>query len=368
MTPPPAPAPEPRRRARTPRPRPDGVTIEQVAREADVSVATVSRALRGLPNVAPSTRARVEEAAARLNYRADTYASRLATGRSDTVCLAVPKIDSWYFSKVAAGAESVLAEAGLDVLLHSVDDSAGRARLLSGSSSIRRRLDGLILIDVLLDPDEIVVLAHDQMRVVTVGQRTEEFPSITVDNRSATAAATRHLLELGHRDLALLGGSAGTPLPFDVPGDRRQGFLDALGELGLGGRPELEADGSFSVQGGFEATLGLLARGEPFTGLVALSDEMALGALRAARVAGLRVPEDLSVVGFDDHELAVVFDLTTVRQEPGWQGATAGRLLLEMGDRRTGAPHPVGRAELVVRGTTAPPADRPVAAAGTGRR
>ncbi|MFP5322410.1 MAG: LacI family DNA-binding transcriptional regulator [Acidimicrobiia bacterium] len=355
------PPPEPRRRARGPRPRTDGVNIEEVARQAGVSVATVSRALRGLPNVAPSTRTRVEDVARALNYRVDTYASRLATGRSDTVCLAVPNIDSWYFSKVAAGAEAVLADAGMDVLLHSVDDAGGRARLLSSTSPIRRRLDGLILIDVLLSPAEIEALADDDLRVVTVGQRTEEFPSVTVDNRGATAAATRHLLELGHRDIALIGGSSGTVLPFDVPAHRRAGYLDALAEVGLEPDPRLEVDGNFSVQGGAEAMAQLLESGRPFTAVLALSDEMAMGAVRAAAVAGRRVPDDLSVVGFDGHEVAEVLDLTTVRQQPSAQGATAGRLLLDLHDHPSPEPpHPVGETELVVRGTTAPPADRAI--------
>lgn len=348
--------PEPRRRSRSLRPRTEGVTIEEVARRANVSVATVSRALRGLPNVAPSTRLRVEEVARELNYRVDTYASRLATGRSDTVCLAVPNIDSWYFSKVAAGAEAVLAGAGLDVLLHSVDDGAGRARLLSSASPIRRRLDGLVLIDVLLAPAETAALAADGVRVVTVGQRTEEFPSVTVEDRAATAAATSHLLELGHREIALIGGSSGTALPFDVPANRRQGHVDALAAHGIEGRPELEVDGNFSVEGGTEAMQHLLGRDVRFTAVVALSDEMALGAMRAAIAAGLRIPEDLSIVGFDDHDLSVVFDLTTVRQRPSWQGAAAGRLLLEIGaDPETPAAHLVGETELVRRGTTSPP-------------
>lgn len=354
-----APTPEPRRRSRTPRPRPDGVTIEEVAQRANVSVATVSRALRGLPNVAPSTRLRVEEVARELNYRVDTYASRLATGRSDTVCLAVPNIDSWYFSKVAAGAEAVLADAGKDVLLHSVDDSAGRARLLSSSSSIRRRLDGLILIDVLLSREEITVLADDGLRVVTVGQRTEDFPSVTVDNRAATAAATRHLLSLGHRDIALIGGSSGTVLPFDVPAHRRAGYVDAMVEAGAPCRPELEVEGNFSVHGGAEAMAHLLDTGFPFTAVLALSDEMAMGAMRTALAAGLQVPDDLSIAGFDGHELGEVFDLTTVRQHPTAQGAVAGRLLLDMERSPTAPPpHPVGETDLVVRGTTAPPTNR----------
>ena len=346
----------PRRRTRT-RTRAEGVTIEQVARRANVSVATVSRALRGLPNVAPSTRSRVEQVARDLDYQVDTYASRLATGRSDTVGLAVPNINSWYFAQVAAGVEAVLADAGMDVLLHSVGDGAGRGRLLSGQSSVRRRLDGLILIDVLLTAAEIRTLAADPVNVVTVGQWTEEFPSVTVDNRDAARAATRHLLELGHRRIGLVGGSAHTSLPFDVPGHRRQGYVEALLEEGLGYHADLEADGGFSVKGGAEAMVHLMSAARPPTAVFALSDEMAMGAMRAAADLGLRVPEDVSVVGFDDHELARVFGLTTVRQDPEWHGATAGRLLLGLGDDPTPEmAHVVGETRLLVRSTTAPPA------------
>ncbi len=345
----------PRRRTRT-RTRADGITIEEVARRANVSVATVSRALRGLPNVAPSTRSRVEQVARDLDYQVDTYASRLATGRSDTVGLAVPNINSWYFAQVAAGVEAVLADAGMDVLLHSVDDGAGRTRLLSAQSSVRRRLDGLILIDVLLTPGEIRTLAADPVHVVTVGQQTDEFPSVTVDNRRAALAATRHLLELGHRRIGLIGGSTHTSLPFDVPGHRRQGYVEALLDAGLDYHADLEANGGFSVKGGSEAMVHLMSEARPPTAVFALSDEMAMGAIKAARDLGLHVPEDVSIVGFDDHDLAKVFELTTVRQDPEWHGATAGRLLLGLGDEP--APevaHVVGGTRLLVRSTTSSP-------------
>lgn len=349
------PLPASRRRTRT-RSRPDGVTIEEVARRADVSVATVSRALRGLPNVAPSTRSRVEQVARDLDYQVDTYASRLATGKSDTVGLAVPDISTWYFAQVAAGVEAVLADAGLDVLLHSVDDAAGRTRLLSGQSSVRRRLDGLILIDVLLTPAEIRTLAADRVRVVTVGQRTDDFPSVTVDNRAAARSATRHLLDLGHERIGLIGGSARAGLPFDVPGDRREGYVEALLDAGLDLHAELEADGGFSVEGGTEAMAHLMTRARRPTAVFALSDEMAMGALKAASDLGLHVPEDVSVVGFDDHDLATVFGLTTVRQDPAWHGATAGRLLLSIGlQPEREVPHVVGETRLLVRTSTAAP-------------
>lgn len=349
------PPPSPRRRTRA-RTRPEGVTIEEVARQANVSVATVSRALRGLPNVAPATRSRVEQVARDLSYQVDSYASRLARGRSDTVCLAVPNINTWYFSEVAAGVESVLADAGMDVLLRSVHDSDDRARLLAGQSSVRRRVDGLVLIDVLLTPSEIHALAADHPHVVTVGQRTDEFPSVTVDDRGAAADATRYLLALGHERIGLIGGTADGSLPFDVPGHRRQGYLAALAEAGVDHDPGLEADGGFSVKGAAEAMAHLMRPERRPTAVFALSDEMAMGALWSASDLGLRVPEDVSVIGFDDHELAAVFGLTTVRQEPEWQGATAARLLLGMDGQPAGhVEHVVAETHLIERATSTSP-------------
>lgn len=348
----------PRRRTRGPRVRADSVTIEEVARRAEVSVATVSRALRGLPNVAPATRSKVEAVAAELNYQVDTYASRLATGRNDTVGLVVPNIDSWYFSQVAAGVETVLAGAGLDVLLYSVGDAEGRRRLLSDPSAIRRRLDGLVLIDVLLRPEETAVLAAENANVVTVGQRTEAFPSVTVDDRAAAEGATRHLIDLGHRRIGLIGSVDDSPLRFEVPGDRIAGFADALARARIRRDPRLQADGNFTVAGGAEAMGHLLDLDTPPTAVFALSDEMAMGAMKTLRERDLRAPDDISIVGFDDHDLAPAFDLTTVHQDPQWQGASAGRLLLGVADEPgPETRHVVGSTRLVVRASTSAPPD-----------
>lgn len=351
------PAGDARRRGRAARTRAvDAATIEDVARHAGVSVATVSRALRGLPNVAEPTRRRVQDAADELDYRPDAFASRLATGRNDTVGLAVPRIDDWYFSQVAAGAEGVLAGAGVDVLLCSVGDAAGRAGLLAGPSAVRRRLDGLVLIDVLLTDDEVSLLARERANVVTVGQHTERFPSVTVDDEAAARTLTEHLLSLGHRRIAIIGTGGGAPLPFDVPRKRVAGYRAALADAGHQNDPALERPADFTVSGGHDAMAGLLRSDEPPTAVFALSDAMAIGALRACREQGIGVPGDLSVAGFDDRDLAPVFDLTTVHQDPRSQGETAARLLLDLHRQPESAPrHAEAEARLVVRGSTGPP-------------
>ncbi|MBA3605740.1 MAG: LacI family DNA-binding transcriptional regulator, partial [Acidimicrobiia bacterium] len=183
-------------------------TIEDVASGAGVSVATVSRALRGLPNVAVSTRSRVEEVARELNYRADPAASRLAAGRSRTIAVVVPMINSWYFSNVVAGAEAVCAEVGYDLLILTAPDTAARQNVVTTAAALDRRVDGLIFVEVALPPDELVELGRHRLGVVTVGQQTMTFPSVHVDNMAVGETAVGHLVQLGHRRIGIVGAQA----------------------------------------------------------------------------------------------------------------------------------------------------------------
>lgn len=341
----------PRRRTRA-RSRGE-VTIEQVARRAGVSVATVSRALRGLPNVAPTTRLRVEQVARDLDYHVDATASRLARGITDTVGLAVPNINDWYFSQVASGVEAVLSEEGFDLSIYSIADAAARDRLLTKATALRR-LDGLVLVDVLLRDLEIERLSGlGDMHVVTVGQRTSAFPSVTVDNVSAGELATRHLLNLGHERIGFIGDDDSRPLDFHATMSRRVGYVAALDQAGIADDPHLTAHGQYTMRGGMTAMAELMSAPGAPTAVFCCSDEMAMGALRALGELGLNVPGDVSVVGFDDHELAEVFNLSTVRQDPVWQGASAARLLLaNIAGEQPETQHVYGEARLVVRGSS----------------
>lgn len=304
------------------------ITIEDVARRAGVSVATVSRALRNLPNVAPSTRLRVEQAALELHYTADPTASRLAAGKTSTVAVAVPTLDQWYFARLVAGVEAVLRQQGLDLLLYSVPTEVDRKRFFQGRGAWWRRGDGLILVDVPLEAEkgEGSVNAN-RASIVTIGSRTARFPSVTIDDRAAARRAVEHLLDRGHRRLGLISGDPRGELS-EVASLRRQGYLEALAAAGLQAEPAMEAAGGFTVQGGCVAMARLLDDPDPPTAVFAISDEMAFGAIGEVRRRGGQVPGDVAVVGFDDHDLAVVFDLTTVRQEVDQVGATAAQLLL----------------------------------------
>lgn len=330
-------------------------TIEDVAARAQVSVATVSRALRGLPNVAPSTRARVEAAATELRYRPDPNASRLAAGNSGAIGVAVPFLGAWYFSQVLAGVEAVLAPAGYDLLVYCAAGPEDRRRFLSDALPVRKRVDGLVLVDIHLPDPDADAWAASGVCVVTIGQRTSRFPSVLIDNRAAAASAVRHLVELGHREIAMID-SEDDRYHFTVPELRRRGCEDVLDEAGLRLRDDHVAHALFTVDSGRAAMLQLLDAPVPPTAVFAASDEMAIGALQAARDRGVDVPGDLSVVGFDDHDLSGAFGLTTVRQPVVDIGGRAASLLLaELAAGAPGGEHVVMPTELVVRSSTSRP-------------
>jgi LacI family transcriptional regulator, repressor for deo operon, udp, cdd, tsx, nupC, and nupG len=303
-------------------------SIGDVAARAGVSVATVSRALRGLPNVAPSTRTRVLEAATALRYVADPAASRLATGRTRTVGMVVPHFTQWFFTQVVSGAEAALAAAGYDVLLYNVGGPGGRDRFLE-HLPFRKRVDGVIVIDLPLDDAEQALLAGLDIPVVYVGVPSTRCPTVAIDNVAAGVAATRHLVNLGHERIAIISSGPDDPLSFTAPVERRRGYQQALADRGIAVRPDLDVPGGFSLHGGAEAMAQLLAADERPTAVFAESDEMAIGALKTIRDAGLQVPDDLSVIGFDDHDMAEFVGLTTIAQPVVEQGEVAARLFLD---------------------------------------
>lgn len=330
-------------------------TIEDVARRAAVSVATVSRALRGLPNVAPSTRAKVLHAATELQYVADPSASRLAGGRSLTVGLVVPMLGQWFYAKLFSGVEAVVAAAGYDVLPFTMSGPGGVGRFLD-DLPFRKRVDGLVVADAPLDAAEFGRVAEAGVAVVTIGLRGKGVSGLAVDNAAAARLAVGHLTGLGHRRIALIGGLDDDPFRFSTPVDRFRGYQDALEVAGLAYAPELAVPGHFSLEGGAEAMHRLLALDEPPTAVFACSDEMAIGAMQIARDAGLRVPEQLSIVGIDDHDVSEYVGLTTIRQDVVGQGERAAQLLLgHLAGGSNEVVHEMHPTRLIVRRTTGPP-------------
>lgn len=331
-------------------------TIGDVAATAGVSVATVSRALRGLPNVAPETRARVLAAADELRYVADPYASRLAAGRTRTIGAVVPRIGQWYYASVLDAVHEIVGAAGYDLLPLTLTDPEARQRFLE-RLPFRKRVDGLIVVDVPMTDDELRRMAEADIPIVTVGLRTQAFSSLTVDNLRGSRMATEHLLGLGHERLGFLGGHQPEPFEFPIPRLRREGFEEALEARGLSVEDAWMADAELSPAGGVEAMTSILHADERPTGIVAMADEMAIGAMQVAHDLGLRIPEDLSIVGFDDHDLAEYLGLTTVRQDVSAQGRAAAGWILEAvaATGRLETHHEVLPTRLIVRGSTAVP-------------
>jgi DNA-binding LacI/PurR family transcriptional regulator len=304
--------------------------------------------------VSASTAERVRAAAKQLGYSVSPAAYRLATGRTGTLAVVMPYLTRWFFGELLGGAEEVVREAGLDLLLYHVGDKETRQRYFS-SGLLRKRVDGVLLVTLALTEPEIVALRALNVPVCMVGADVEGFSSIRIDDIESAFTAVQHLVNLGHRRIGLISGDPHEPMQFTAPLHRRTGYRAALEAAGAPVERELEAYGAFTIDGGDEATVQLLGRRNLPTAIFAESDEMAFGALRALKRVGLQVPADVSVIGFDDHPMARCFDLTTISQDVWDQGRQIAHHLVDAVARPGEAPVLQLRAptRLVVRGTTA---------------
>jgi len=336
-------------------PRQRRARIEDVAQAANVSVATVSRALRGLPNVAESTRSRVFEVAEALHYEADPAAARLAAGRTRTIIVMVPHLASWYFSTVIAGAEAVCNESGYEFLVIAVGTLDECHRLLDEHGRIERRADGIVLVNIPATDAQAASLRERGVALSTIGTRAAGTPSVFIDDVAVGRLGAQTLIDLRHRRIGVISGFGRDPLNFEVPKRRAAGFHEALSSSGLVVDPTLMVNGSFGIDGGQEAMAALLDAADPPTAVFAMSDEMAFGALMELSRRDLRPGVDISLIGVDDHEFSRAVGLTTIRQSVGPHGAAAARALIDnmqrpahlASDERITEP-----TELVVRSTT----------------
>jgi DNA-binding LacI/PurR family transcriptional regulator len=340
-------------------------TIADVARAAGVSKATVSFALNGRPGVAPATRARVLAAAEELGFRPSHRGRALSHSRAFALGLVMARPPELlgadpFFPAFIAGVETELARAGHALLLRVVAGGWGEEAASYRQLAADGRVDGVFLSDLRAGGDpRLELLAGLRLPAVTL-QRADVptgFPAVTADETAGVRASVAHLAGLGHRRIAHVTG----PGPYVHSRGRRDAWAAALEEFGL--PPGVEVTGDFTAAGGAAATRELLTgTGEPPTAVVYANDLMAIAGITVAHELGLRVPEDLSVTGFDDTELAgyVHPPLTTVRRDAARMGRAAARTLLQLvetgGADSTELPPP----ELVVRRSTAvPPPDGP---------
>lgn len=332
-----------------------GVTIADVAGEAGVSIATVSRVLNdaGYP-VKPATRDRVLAAIDKLEFRPNELARGLLLKRTRTLGLLIPDIANGYYHAISRGVEDVAAERDHTVVFCNTDRDAAKSQRYI-ETLLNRRVDGIIIGGGGVD----FAAAHRafsraNVPAVFVGRPRVDWPSVQIDNVAAAATATTHLTDLGHVRIAMVAG----PPELQTTRDRVRGFRQALAGAGLDPDPAPIQDGDFDEQGGYEAAARLLDQGP--TAIFAANDRMALGALAAAADRGLRLPQDLSLVGFDDIEMARFARpaLTTVSLPLHAMGETAARLLLDQlppAATPTQVPSEVLTTELVIRQSTGPP-------------
>jgi DNA-binding LacI/PurR family transcriptional regulator len=341
-------------RVATPTATKSTIGIQDVARRAGVSASTVSRSLRGSARVSQQTRDRVLKAAADLAYVPSPAASRLASGRTRAIGVIVPFTTRWFFSEVLTGIEGPLREAGYDLLLYNVGDPGGRARFFE-AMPLRRRVDAVLTVASSFTDAEQRALRALGVPVGVVGGQVAGFPRVGIDDEAGAAMAVRHLLLLGHRDVAMVSGDPDDRIGRTTTAARRAGFERALAEAGVEPDAHRVVAEPWGVTGGIRAMAQLLTRRRLPTAVFAESDEMALGALQTLRRAGLDVPGRVSLVGFDDHEMAAAGDLTTVAQPVHRQGELAARLLLDVLAGGTAAGDVLLPTRLVVRGSTGPP-------------
>ena len=328
--------------------------IADVARRAGVSIATVSRALNG-KSASAATRQKVVDAAAELGYVISSSASGLATGRTRHIGFMVPFIDRWFFTALLTGVESVLLSQGYDVTLYDLQGNDTQRDQVFGSSLRRASIDGLIAASIELTPDEVLALRALGKPVVSIGGFIEGATAVDVDNARMAALATEHLLSLGHTRIAYVGAGRTIASAFQLGDARYDGWMSAMRSAGL----EVDESGlweaDFDIPSGYAAAKELLAHDRP-TAIFAASDEIGIGCMLAARDLGLRVPDDLSVVGIDDHKLSTFFGLTTLAQDPAGQGRLAAHLMLAQLDNPAAAPeHRTLQPRFVVRSSTARP-------------
>lgn len=339
------------------------LSLSDIAREAGVSLTTASRALNNSYGVSAATRDKVLATARRLDYVVSPDAVRLASGgRTQRVALVVPHVERWFFGEMVNGIETVLAAANVDLLLYQVGGPEDRQDFFSRLPA-RRKVDAVVVVAFPVDRVEQERLELMGVGIVAAGGQSAAYPYVCIDDYQAGRMAVDHLVELGHRRIAMIAAHDPDQPGWPMRSGRSEGYVDALAAAGVAVDNALIRDVDW---GGLNAAAAMddifdAAQGDPPTAVFAHSDELALGVMRTLRRRGMRFPEDISIVGIDDHPVAALTDLTTVRQSVREQGEIAARLILDALNPNTdeGAPRAVtAPITLTVRASTGPVPNR----------
>lgn len=330
------------------------VSIKDVARAARVSHPTVSRALRHSSLVKPDTAERIRSIARRMGYRPSAVARSLVTRRTKTIGVVVTTIADPFISEVVSGIEEVANENGYSVVL--ANSNADPEREVQVAHSFHeRRVDGILVTASRVGARYLPLLSEMKVPVVLINSHhpAEFVYSVRIDNVTASRAATAHLIELGHKRIAYIGDRFG----FQSDTERFSGYREALERADLPFLPQLVVHGDGKAEGGLHAIATLMAMPDPPTAVFCYNDMCAIGALSGIRQRGLRVPNDISIVGFDDLLIASYTHppLTTVHQPKQQMGRAAMRILLELFSNAQSITNIKMQGELIVRESTAPP-------------
>lgn len=334
------------------------ITIRDVAKKAGVGLGTVSRVINDSPAVSPATRQRVQEAIAELNFIPNPTARRLSLGKTLNIAVIVP-----FFTRPAMigrlrGIENTLAESEYDLIIYNVETVERRDELFRDIPR-HERADGVIIVSLSPCDNDLPGLTKADVPVVLVDANHPSLSNlnrVVVDDIEGGRLATQHLIDLGHRRIGYISDHLSTPFNFTSSLHRFWGYRSALELAGIEFRSEYHGQGEHGREEACWQAAKMLQLSEPPTAIFAASDTQAIGVLEAAIQAGLKVPGDLSVIGYDDIEVAGHFGLTTIRQQLYKSGQRGVELLLDA--LETAGALPVCETlptELVQRKTTALP-------------
>ena len=306
------------------------VTIYDVAREANVSMATVSRVVNGNPNVKPTTRKKVLEAIERLGYRPNAVARGLASKKTTTVGVIIPDISSIFYAELARGIEDIATMYKYNIILSNSDQNMDKELHLL-NTMLGKQVDGSVFMSGNVTDEHVEEFKRSPVPIVLAASVEEkgETASVAIDYEQALYDAAVMLIENGHKRLAFVSGPMQEPIN---KAKKLQGFKRALQDKGLEFKEEYVVEGDYTYDSGMEALDALMKLDEKPTAVISATDEMALGIIHSAQDKGLSIPEDLEVVGFDNTRLSLMVrpQLTTVVQPTYDIGAVAMRLLTKL--------------------------------------
>ena len=336
-------------------PREKTATIRDVARKAGVGVGTVSRVLNNNPQVSEETRQRVLQAIDSLGYVPNPIARKLSTGRTLSIAVIVPFFTRPSFNERLRGIENFLSGSDYDLVIFNVE-TAERRDVCMREIPRKDRFDGVLILSLSPRDDDLPFLQRIDIPIVLVDANHPSLSSlnrVVVDDIAGGFDATRHLIELGHQRIGYISDFLDTPFNFTSSRFRLTGYRQALLESGITFRSEYHQQGEHGRIEAYTMALKLLGLPEPPTAIFAASDTQAMGVLQAADELGMHIPDDLSLIGYDDIEVSEYLGLTTIRQRLYESGQRGVELLLKIIDDPKVEPVcEILPTELIVRKTT----------------